>query len=108
MAPRPGDHDFRGEAFDVLAAASRDIEDERRRQSELARIRAEIVDIARDVTSLRHRGSNSAADNAMPDPTSHQNLTVREPRSNSARRREIGRPSPVPSCNCVFPSCTNS
>ena len=47
----PGDDDFRGEAFDRPCAAFPDIEDERR-QFELSRIRAEIMDIARDVASL--------------------------------------------------------
>jgi hypothetical protein len=76
-APYPNGQDFRGEALDVLLAASRDIEDERRRQAEIARIRGEIMDIARDVANLRRQQTGGLANDAMQDrarPAVHQNL----------------------------------
>jgi hypothetical protein len=50
------DPDFRSAALNALIAASCDADDEQHRQAELARIRAEIMSIARDVAALRQRG----------------------------------------------------
>src|SRR5262249_36682956 len=76
-APYPNGQDFRGEALDVLLAASRDVEDERRPQAELARTGGEIMDIAGDVANLRRQQTDGLANDAMPNrarPAVHQNV----------------------------------
>jgi hypothetical protein len=63
------DHDFRSRALNVLAATltSPDIEAERHRQSEIARIRSEIMDIAREVAKLRRHDHDDDTPAAMPN-----------------------------------------
>jgi hypothetical protein len=82
------DPDFRSQALNALIAASCDADEEQHRQAELARIRAEIMDVARDLATLRQRKPGSSADDA---PSNHgrvagrQTLPVREPQRNPAQ-----------------------
>lgn len=60
------DHDIRGNAR-AAAVALPEIEAELQRQSEIARIRDEILDIAREVAELRRREHDDPAPAAMPN-----------------------------------------
>jgi hypothetical protein len=80
------DPDLRSQALNALIAASCDADEEQHRQSELARIRAEILDVARDLATLRQRKPANSANDVTPDRgrlTNRQNFPVREPRTNA-------------------------
>lgn len=83
------DHGFRSQALNVLAATltSSDIEAEQHRQSEIARIRSEIMDIAREVAKLRRHEHDDDTPAAMPNRGGHSSsrTPANEPQKKPAR-----------------------
>lgn len=87
------EQNLRGNRRDVLAPAPapaptpHEVEAERHRQSEIARIRHEIMDIAREVANLRRRESGDLARSATSNHggRSSRNPANLEPQKSSAR-----------------------
>ena len=81
------DFDLRSQALNALIAASCEADEEQHRQAELARIRAEIMGIARDVSTLRQHGPRA-------QPTTRCRTVAARPaarHSRSANRKSIPR-----------------
>jgi hypothetical protein len=91
------DQDLHGNALDVSAAAltSRETDAERHRQSEIARIRSEIMDIAREVAELRRYEYEDLARAALPNnggPLRPRKAAGNEPPKNPPHAPHIGAP----------------
>ncbi len=90
------EQNLRGNGRDLFAAAliPHEIETEQHRQSEIARIRNEIMDIAREVANLRRRESGDLARSPMSDHGGRpsRNPADREPQKGSARAALIRAP----------------
>lgn len=79
------DQETRGKARDAATMASPEIATELHRQSEIARIRNEIMDIAREVAELRRRERGELAPAAMQSrgrPPHLRNAANKEPQKN--------------------------
>lgn len=89
------ERNLRGNAHDVPAPAPTLHEAERHRQSEIARIRNEIMDIAREVADLRRRESGDLVRSAMTNQGGRSETRPprdREPQEGSAQAAPIGAP----------------
>jgi hypothetical protein len=90
------DPDLRSQALNALIAASCDADEAQHRQSELARIRAEIMDVARDLATLRQRKPANSANIVPSNPVriaSRHHAPVREPKSNSRQAPVVAAPA---------------
>jgi hypothetical protein len=90
------DPDLRSQALNALIAASCDADEEQQRQSELARIRAEILDVARDLATLRQRKPANSANDVPSHPVRtarRHHAPVREPKSNSGQAPVVAAPA---------------
>ncbi len=82
------DSEFRSQVLNALIAASCDADEKQHQQAELARIRAEVMDVARDLAALRHQSAGSSAHDAMSNldrAAGSKRHPVREPRSNATQ-----------------------